>query len=285
VNDGPSRALHVGIMASHSIANSDRIVNSEAMAKLAAIGFFVYGAVYILIGTLAAKVALGSGGRLTGSKGAVLEVARAPFGGILLIFVMIGLFAYSTWRIVQAFVDPERKGATAHGIFIRIGRLVSAISYGALAVFTFQLVIGAGASGGDSNWALRLITEPLGAVLGTIVGLFIVGVGIEQFRKAYTADFGERLREHHMSGPERAGGHIAARLGFSARGVVFVMTGAYLLYAVFDANPNRAKSIEELLLTLLRLPYGNWIMLIVALGLAGYGLFMILVSFHRRHPY
>jgi Domain of Unknown Function (DUF1206) len=262
-----------------------KIVNSSAMAKLAAIGFFVYGGVYLIIGTLAAQVALGEGGRLTDSKGAILEVARAPLGGFLLIFVMIGLFAYSTWRIVQAFADPEGKGATVYGIFIRLGRLISSIAYGALAVFTFQLITGGRATGGDPNWALRLITEPLGAVAGTIVGLFIVGIGIEQFRKAYTADFGERLREHRMSDPERAGGHVAARLGFSARGVVFVMTGAYLLYAVFDANPNRAKSIEELLMTLLRLPHGNWIMLAVASGLAGYGLFMILVSLRRRHPY
>jgi hypothetical protein len=272
-------------MASHTISNARDIANSPAMAKLAAIGFFVYGTVYILIGALAAKVALGAGGRIKGSKGAILEIARAPFGGILLICVMIGLFAYSTWRIVQAFADPERQGGTVKGAFVRFGRLISAISYGALAVFTFQLVTGAGASGGDSNWALRLITEPLGAVVGTIVGLFIVGVGIEQFRKAYTADFGERLRESGMTQPERTGGHIAARLGFGARGVVFTMTGAYLLYAVFDAEPSRAKSVEELLLTLLRLPYGNWIMLVVALGLAGYGLFMLLVSFHRRHPY
>jgi hypothetical protein len=272
-------------MASHTIDNARDIANSRAMAKLAAIGFFVYGAVYVLIGSLAAKVALGAGGRVKGSKGAILEIARAPFGSVLLIFVMIGLFAYSTWRIVQAFTDPERKGATVPGIFIRVGRFVSAISYGALAVFTFQLVTGAGASGGNTNWALRLITEPLGAVVGTIVGLVIVGVGIEQFRKAYTADFGERLRESRMTEPERTGGHIAARLGFSARGVVFTMTGAWLLYAVFDANPNRVKSIEGLLLTLLGLPYGNWIMLAVALGLAGYGLFMIQVSLHRRHPY
>ena len=108
---------------------------------------------------------------------------------------------------------------------------------------------------------------------------------MSQFYKAYTADFGEPMHESRMTQPERTGGHYAARLGFSARGVVFTMTGAYLLYAVFDANPRRAKSVEELLATLLRLPYGNWIMGLVAAGLAGYGLFMILVAMHRRHPY
>jgi hypothetical protein len=261
------------------------VANNPVMARVAAIGFFVYGAVYCLVGALAAKVALGTGGRITGSKGVILELASQPFGEFLLIVVMVGLFAYSVWRFVQAVTDPEHHGTKPKGIFVRAGRLVSSIVYGALAVFTLQLVSGAGASGGGGNWALRLITEPIGAVFGTIVALIIIGVGVEQFRKAYTADFGEPMRESRMTKPERTGGHLAARLGFSARGVVFTMTGAYLLYAVFDADPREAKSIDELLVTLLRLPYGDWILAAVALGLAGYGLFMILVSMHRRHPY
>jgi hypothetical protein len=122
-------------------------------------------------------------------------------------------------------------------------------------------------------------------VFGTLVGLIIIAVGIFQFYKAYTADFGEAVHYSGMTQSERTGGHWAARLGFTSRGVVFTMLGGYLLYAVFDANPGRAKSVQELLLTLLRLPYGNWIMGLVAVGLAGYGMFMIQVAMHRRHPY
>jgi hypothetical protein len=254
------------------------------MGKLAAIGFFVYGGVYVLLGALAAKVALGTGGRITGTKGVILEVAREPFGNILLVFVMVGLFAYSLWRLVGAIADPEGRGKTAMGVVVRVGRLISAIAYAALALFALGIVIGDG-GGGNPNWALRLITEPLGAVIGALVGLIIIAVGIDQFRKAITGDFGERLSERRMSWLERSGGRYAARVGFTARGIVFTMTGAYLLYAVFDANPSKAKSVDELLVTLLRLPYGDWIMGFVALGLAAYGLFMILVSLHRRHPY
>ncbi len=268
------------------MSSTTAIVRSPVMAKVAAIGFFVYGAVYVLVGTLAAKAALGTGGRITSSEGAIVEVARQPFGGILLAVMTVGLFAYSSWRLAQAIADPEGDGTGWKGIAIRGGRLISAVSYGALGVFAFEMVTSARRpGGGNQSWALRLVTEPLGAAFGTLVGLIIVAVGVAQFYKAYTADFGEPMHESRMTRPERTGGHYAARLGFSARGVVFTMTGAYLLYAVFDANPGRAKSVEELLVTLLRLPYGNWIMGLVAAGLAGYGLFMILVAMHRRHPY
>jgi Domain of Unknown Function (DUF1206) len=267
-------------------SQAGEIVRSPWMAKIAAIGFFVYGSVYVLVGALAAKVAMGTGGRITNPQGAIAEVARQPFGGALLAVITIGLFAYSSWRLTQAIADPENYRTGWKGIATRGGRLISAVSYGALGVFAFEVATSARRpASGDESWALRLITEPLGAVLGTLVGLVIVAVGVTQFYKAFTADFGEPLHESRMSRPERTWGLYAARLGFCARGVVFTMTGAYLLYAVFDANPRRAKSVEELLSTLLRLPYGNWIMGLVAAGLAGYGLFMILVAMHRRHPY
>jgi hypothetical protein len=264
--------------------NSTQIVNNPVMKRVAGIGFLVYGGLYVLVGALAAKVAFGTGGRITSSKGAIVELAREPFGGVFMIVVMVGLFAYSTWRFMQVITNPEgHRGAT--GLVIRGGRLVSSVSYGALAVFTLRIVTGVRRTGGDSNWALRLVTEPLGAVVGTLIGLVIVGAGVAQFYKAYTADFGEPMHHSEMTRPERTWGHYAGRLGFSARAVVFTMIGGYLLYAVFDANPNRAKSVDALLVSLLRLPYGSWILGLVALGLASYGMFMILVAIHRKHPY
>lgn len=262
------------------------MVENPVMERVAAIGFFVYGAVYCLVGALAAKFALGTGGRITNPNGVIVEVAREPFGEILLIITMIGLFAYSTWRLTQALTDPEGRGTKPLGLFIRIGRFISSLVHGALAIFTLQIISGARASGGGNpNWAFRLVTEPLGAVVGFIVAGVMIGVGVEQFRKVFTGDFGEALRTSRMTRPERTGGNWAARLGFASRGVVFTLTGVYLLFAVFQADPKEAKSLQGLLLTLLRLPYGQAILAVVALGLAGYGLFMVQVALHRKHPY
>jgi hypothetical protein len=262
-----------------------RIVQSPLMARLAAIGFFVYGGVYVLVGALAAKVAMGTGGRLTNSQGAIRQVAREPFGEVLLVVIAIGLFAYAGWRLAQAIADPEHHGRGWKGVAIRGGRLVSAASYGALAVFTVETLTANRASGGDANWALRLITEPVGAVLGTVVALVIIGAGIAQFHHAVTGDFGEPVRESEMSQPERTGRQWAGRVGFTARGIIFCLVGGSLVYAVFDGNPGRAKSVEELFALLLGLPYGRWALGAVAVGLAGYGMLMILVALHRRHPY
>jgi hypothetical protein len=267
-------------------ATPTQFVNSRFMARLAAIGYFVYGGVYVLVGALAAKVALGTGGRLTGTQGAIREVAREPFGGVMLVVIAIGLFAYSIWRLTQAIVDPEGHGRGWKGLAIRGGRLISSLSYGALAVFTVEMLTASRAPNGDATWALRLVTEPVGAVLGTIVALVILGAAIAQFHDAVTGDFGEPVRQSGMTQPERTVGKWAGRVGFTARGVIFAMVGASLLYAVFDANPGRAaRSIDELFVWLLHLPYGRWALGLVGVGLAGYGMLMVQVAMHRRHPY
>jgi hypothetical protein len=273
-------------MAGSTVPDIPKIARNPVVERLAAIGFFAYGAVYTVLGALAAKVALGTGGRITDSKGAILEVARQPFGSVLLLVVMFGLFAYSFWRLLEAFGDPEGNGRGWYGVAVRGGQLFSAFAYGALAIFTLQTVIGARSEGGSGNWALRMITEPLGAVVGALVGLIIVGAAIEQFRKAITGDFGEHVSHAQMTRPERTWGRYAAHIGFTARGTVFALSGVYLLYAVFDANPGQAKkSVEELLLALLRFPYGKWILGFVGFGLAAYGMFMVLVAMHHRRSH
>src|SRR4051794_23591636 len=104
------------------MASTTAIVRSSVMARVAAIGFFVYGAVYVLVGTLAAKGALGTGGRVTNSQGAILEGARQPFGGVLLLVITLGLFAYSSWRLAQAIADRGGHGTGWKGIAVRGGR-------------------------------------------------------------------------------------------------------------------------------------------------------------------
>src|SRR3954463_10069181 len=95
---------------------SREVVENPVMARVAAIGFFVYGGVYVLMGALAAKVAMGTGGRITSPQGVILEVAREPFGEVLLVVITIGLFAYAVWRLTQAITDPERYGRAWKGV-------------------------------------------------------------------------------------------------------------------------------------------------------------------------
>ena len=86
------------------------------LEPLARAGFLVKGVLYLVIGTLAIQVAARAGGRVTGTRGALLTVLGQPFGRMLLLAAAIGLFGYAAWRIVQGVLDPERygRGWTGH---------------------------------------------------------------------------------------------------------------------------------------------------------------------------
>src|SRR5665213_2865091 len=61
------------------------------LAWLARVGLVARGVVYGIIGILALKLAVGSGGKATTQRGALQTIAREPFGKALLIAMAVGL--------------------------------------------------------------------------------------------------------------------------------------------------------------------------------------------------
>ena len=102
------------------------------LEPLARAGFLVKGVIYLVIGTLALQVAAREGGRVTGTRGALLTVLGQPFGRTLLLAAAIGLFGYAAWRILQGVIDPERYGRGWKGIAIRIGFVARGVMHAAL---------------------------------------------------------------------------------------------------------------------------------------------------------
>src|SRR5829696_9694962 len=95
------------------------------MERLARLGYATEGAMYTLIGLLAAGVAFGTGGRATGQRGALEIVAGSPFGDVLVGLLALGLLGYALWRGVQAIADPDGEGTEVKALGKRIGYGVS----------------------------------------------------------------------------------------------------------------------------------------------------------------
>ena len=91
-------------------------------------GYVAKGVVYLVIGVLAVQAALGQGGGTTDQRGALAQVAAAPFGQVLLFLLTIGLLGYAVWRFVQAAKDTEGKGSEPKGLLRAPGTLGSGYS-------------------------------------------------------------------------------------------------------------------------------------------------------------
>ena len=94
---------------------------SKWMTLLARLGYAIKGVVYLLIGGLAAQLALGHGGKATDQRGALQTIVALPFGKLLLVIVTIGLVGFALWCFIQAIFDTEGKGREAKGILSRVG--------------------------------------------------------------------------------------------------------------------------------------------------------------------
>jgi len=243
--------------------------------------------VYLIIGALAAKVALGEGGATTDRNGALRAIYEQPFGKLLLVIVALGLVGYAVWSVVQAFVDPEHHGAAGKGVATRVGYGVVGLSYAALALAALQLVRGTGNGGKSSDtttqdWTARLLALPFGPLVVILVGLVVIGVAVAVFYRAYTAEFQQRLDLSGVGAQTRAGVIALGRAGYAALGVVFSIVGVFLIIAALRHNAGAAKGLGGALRALAQQPYGQVVLGIVAIGLVAYGLFSLAQARYRR---
>ncbi len=259
---------------------------SPWVMRLGRLGYATKGIVYAIVGVLAAQAAFGTGGRTTGSSGALQEIVSQPFGRWLLGIVAVGLVGYALWRLVQAAMDTERKGSDAKGIGARLSYAVSGVIYGGLAWTAIQIVMGTGGgSSGDSStqhWTAQLMAQPFGRWLVALVGIGVIGFGLYQIYKGISGKFRKKLALPSMSDREEKAAVTAGRVGLPARGIVVGMIGAFLIQAAWQAQPSEAKGLGSALQELVQQPFGPWLLGIVAIGLIAYGVFMGFMARYRR---
>jgi hypothetical protein len=267
---------------------SERISHAarDWIVPLARLGYATKGTVYIIIGLLAALAAFNRGGRTTDSQGAFKEILSQPYGQILLGVVAVGLVGYALWCSIQAIKDTGNKGSDAKGIVIRLGYGVVGLIHASLALTAVQLVIGSRGSyrGEESSkeWTAVVLAQPFGQWLIGAAGVGIIIAAVVQFHQAYTGKFRRELKRGEMGAGTELWAMCVGRIGLTARGVVFGVIGIFLVVAALHADPNEARGLSGALGTLAQQPFGPWVLGIVALGLAIYGLYMLVLAWYRR---
>jgi hypothetical protein len=253
--------------------------------RSARVGYVAKGTVYLLIGTLALQAAAGAGGRTTGTAGVFQVIEHQPLGRWMLWLVAIGLAGYALWRLLCALKDPDGRGRRDwKRVFVRIGYAGSAVIHGGLAWQAVQLALGAGGSG-DSGQArsrtAQLLDAPFGPWLVGAVALGVAGYGLAQMVKGFRRDAERRLHIENLAPEERRLVLGAARAGLFARGIVFGLIATFLLQAALHRDPSEAGGLAEALRTLAEQPYAPLVLGVVAVGLAAYGAFQLVLARYR----
>ena len=262
--------------------NTAPSLNRSTREKLFRAGFATKGVVYCLAGILTTFSALRwSGGRRADTRDTIRFVAEQPFGTVLLVLMAVGLFGYAFWRLYQAFKDPEHKENSNKRLLARIGYGISGLFYGFLAYYALRLVSGNGGSGTSREGLVsQVLSMPAGPFLVGLLALVFFGKAIYQFYKAYTGKYADKVRDGRLPAQTRRMVHTAGKIGYVSRGIVIGIIAYLLLRAAIEANPNRAGGTDDAF-GFLEQQGGSLLMMIVALGLVGYGIFMFVKARYR----
>jgi hypothetical protein len=266
-----------GASAAHEVA--------PWIVRMARVGYAAKAVLYATIGVLAARVALGEGGETTDSRGALRTVLDAPFGRALLFLIAAGLVGYALWRVVQAITDPERRGSDAKGIALRGSFAARGLLHLGIAVSAFRMATRdgeepSGGGGGQEEMAARTLEAPGGETLLMLVGAGVIGYGLYQLYRAYAAKLSKQLDLGQLSAETGRWAIGMSRFGIAARGVVFCLTGFFLVRAAMAHDPDQVGGVDRSLDALGRM--GTWPLAVVAIGLIAYGAYEMLNARYRR---
>lgn len=252
--------------------------------RFARLGFAAKALLYGIVGVLALRAALGDGGvRTVGSGGALAVLLATPLGVLSVIGVAAGLFGHAAWRVVEAMLDPERKGSGPRGIAIRASYVARGLVHAWLGVEAVRLTMGDG--GGESeraeHWTSRLLEAPLGTWLVGIAAASVIGYGVYQVYRGWVAKVGEHLDLARLSAEAGRWAVRISRAGIAARGLVFIVIGVLLGRAAVQRDPQEAAGTAEALRTIGAQAQGSWLLAGIAAGLIAYGVYEAIQARYR----
>jgi hypothetical protein len=248
---------------------------------LARLGYAAKAVLYATIGILAAQAAVGSRGRVTDTRGALRTVEGFSFGSAVLLLIAVGFFGYAVWRVVQAILDPERRGTEPRALAVRAGLLIRGLIHGAFGLTALRLAAGHSGGGGNQaqHWSAKGLSLPAGDFLLLAAALAVAGYGLYQLYRGWAAKLSRDLRLNELSAPMRKWAVGVSRFGIAARGVVFCLIGFLLARSALHHDPSEAGGLRESLHQLAGI--GRWPFAAVALGLAAYGLYELINARYR----
>ena len=262
-------------------SGGERLVRSDGFEWLARAGFVARGTVYVIIGILAVKLALGSGGTSANQQGALRTIAAQPFGEVLLVLVAIGLGGYALWRLTRAALGHGPEGSDS-GID-RVAALASGVVYAGLCAIAVEILLGSGGgSGGAKKTTAGVFGWPAGTWLVGIAGAVLIGVGLYQGYRGVSRDFLDDSKTEQMGPRTRRWIKWIGTVGHLARMVVFCLVGVFLINAAIDFDPNKAVGLDGALAKVDHASTGPLLLGLVAAGLIAFGVYSLSDARYRR---
>lgn len=265
-----------------------RSADGDGLEHLARVGLVSYGVIHVVLAWLALQLAWGTSSASPDQTGALATLAESPVGKPLLWVVAIGLIALAAWQALEVLRWRSGWSASGDQRTTAVKRSVKAVAktvvYAALAVLAIRVATG---SSGSSSGAQQQDTVagvfgwPGGRWLVGAAGLVVVGVGVYHVWKGLAKRF---LKEIDLAQAPPSAVRLVTRLGqvgYPGKGIALGVVGGLFVHAAVTFDPADASGLDGALRTILEAPFGQFLLTLVALGIAAFGAYLFV---RARYP-
>jgi hypothetical protein len=235
-------------------------------------GMIVYGVVHLIVAWLAVQLALGDHGKTASQKGAMQTLAKQSFGPLLLWLVTIGMFVLVLWRLLEVF-SGHREYEGGKRWRRRASSGLKAVLYGYVGYTALQFAIGSGSSSNTTNYTRTLMDQPFGRWLVGLVGVAIIAYGVHYAYRGWSEKFMENLDVRGTVGDAGNAYRWVGKVGYISKGVAFAIVGGLFVAAGITHEAKKSGGLDQALQTVLQQPFGPFLLILIAAGIACYGLF------------
>jgi hypothetical protein len=253
------------------------VTDHPVLTHVARVGLIAYGAMHLLIGWLAARLAWGARGADADQTGALKTVADGPGGPVLLWTIGLGMLALALWQAGEVLLwwhgllDREHRRRTA---LVCTKCLAKALVYAVLGITALLFAVGIEY---EADERLRELTDdvlgvPGGALLVGAVAVAVVAVGTYTLIRGLTGGF---MKDIDLpAAPDRWEPLIEGigRVGYVAKGIAFGLVGVLLWRAATSADVSTATGLEGAMSAIAGVAAaGPWLLTGIAVGFAAFG--------------
>ena len=241
--------------------------------RTARVGVVVYGIVHLIVAWLVLRLALGDGSGSASGSGALHTLARSGVGRASLLGVAVGFFALAVWQAVEALLGYRREG-TIKRVLNRIASGAKVAVFAVIGVNALMLAAGDSAGGtGTDGVTARLMRLPSGPLIVGMVGIGIIAVALVFVYFGLAQEFRDVMSTDGETGRTGRSYIALGTTGYVCKGVAVALVGLLFVYAALTHDPQKSGGLDPALHRVLQEPFGAPVLVVIALGLACYGLF------------
>jgi hypothetical protein len=254
--------------------------DSDWLDRIAGGGVIVYGLVHLLVAWLVLRLAFGDDEGSASGGGALHQLAQSPGGRVSLYVVAAGFFALLVWQGIEA-VWGYRHDHGGRRAFNRLLSAAKALIFGGIGVNALLLAVGASGSGrGTDGVTARVMALPAGPVLVGAVGVAIIVLALFMAYHGLAENFRDTMSVEGQTGSGGRTYLTLGKVGYVSKGLAVALVGGLFVYAAGTHDPQKSGGLDHALHEVLHEPIGVPVLLVVAAGLACFGLFCFALARH-----